>query len=437
MSPIDLAVLAVGAAAGVWLLEVTIRRTDVGASLVLGLFVIELVFPHVFLGTVVGPLNIFASDLLIAVLLGGFVARMLRMPRLTGPQRLMMVFVLLVVWSMARGLTDLGSVEAVAGARSYLRFISAGLYFSTVELDRALFERIVKLWLAAAAALGMLVLMRWSANAVGVTGGIFGTGRDLRVIPSSGALLIGQAAIMALPFVADRSRPLLRWLAPALLVFVLLLQHRTVWVVTILGAVYLLHRQKSLTKNLLLSLGAGLSLLTILTFTVLDSYDLEVTESLAESAQNTDTFAWRAQGWSALLRDAGPESAPEWIVGRPMDAGWDRTMIHGPAIVVVEVSPHNYYLEAVLRVGIVGLAALLAVYAMALRGTARGFPDGRGVDRLFSADALHVLIAMQLVYYLSYSNDAAQGLLLGLGCALAATSPSRVAGPEAVPRARV
>jgi hypothetical protein len=436
VSPTDLVVLAVAAAAGLWLLEVTIRRTDVGASLVLGLFVIELVLPHVFLGTVVGPLNVFASDLLIAVLLGGFVARMLRMSRLTNPQRLMVVFLLLVVWSMARSLMDLGGVEAIAGARSYLRFISAALYFSTVEPDRELFHRIAKLWLAAAAALCALVLVRWAANAVGLSGGVFGTGRDLRVIPSAGALLIAQGAIMALPFVGDRSRTLLRWLAPAFLVFVVVLQHRTVWVVTILGVVYLLYRQRSLTKNLVIALGAGFSLLAALTFTVLDSYDLEVTDSLAESAQNTDTFSWRAQGWGALLRDAGPEDAVEWIVGRPMDAGWDRIMIHGPAVVVVDVSPHNYYLEAVLRVGIVGITAILVVYGMALRGTANGFPDDRRTDRLFSANALHVLIATQLVYYLSYSNDAAQGLLLGLGCALAAWSPSRAVQLEAVPKAR-
>lgn len=436
MSPTDLAVLAVGALVGLWLLEVTIRRTDVGASLVLGLFVIELVLPHVFLGTVVGPLNVFASDLLVAVLLGGFVARMLRVSRLTNPQRLMVVFLLLVAWSMARSLIDFAGVEAVAGARSYLRFISSALYFSTVEPDRELFDRIARLWLAAAAALCALVLVRWSANAVGVSGGVFGTGRNLRAIPSDGALLIAQGAIMALPFVGDRSRPLLRWLAPAFLVFVVVLQHRTVWVVTILGAVYLLYRQRSLTKNLLIALGVGFSLLALLTFTVLDSYDLEVTESVAESAQNTDTFSWRLEGWSALLRDAGPEGPVEWIVGRPMDVGWDRTMIHGPAIVVVDVSPHNYYLEAVLRVGIVGLAAILLVYAMALRGTASRFPADRRTERLLSASALHVLVATQLVYYLAYSNDAAQGLLLGLGCALAARSPSQAAQLKPLPKAR-
>ena len=437
MSPLDLALLAVAAVGGLWILEVTIRRSDVGASLVLGLFVLELFLPHVFLGTAVGPLNIFASDLLIMVLLGAFVARMLRIPQLTNPQRLMVVFLLLVVWSMARSLVDAESVEAVAGGRSYMRFISAALYFSTVEPNRELFDRIARLWLAAATALCALVLVRWSANAVGLSGGLFGTGRNLRVIPSAGALLIAQGAILALPLIGRGSRPLLRWLAPAFLVFVVVLQHRTVWVVTALGAVYLLYRQRSLSKHVLGAIGAGLALLAVLTFTVLDSHDLEVTESLAESAQNTDTFSWRAQGWRALLRDSGPESAAEWIVGRPMAVGWDRTMIHGPAIVVVEVSPHNYYLEAVLRVGIVGLAAILAVYAMALRGTASGFSDDRRTEQVFSSSALHVVIAMQLIYYLSYSNDAAQGLLLGLGCVLAAKAPSQLGQPLSALKARV
>jgi hypothetical protein len=437
VSPTYLAVLVVGAAVGLWLLETTIRRTDVGASLVLGLFVLQLLLEHVFLGVAVGPLNIFASDLLIAVLLGGSIARMLRMPRLTNPQRLMVLFFLLVAWSMARSLVDADSVEAVAGARSYLQFISAALYFSTVEPNREFFDRIASLWFFAAAALCALALMRWVSNAVGITGGVFGSGQSLRVLPSSGALLIAQAAILALPLMGQRSRRLLRWLTPVFLVFVLILQHRTVWIVTIISVVYLLYRERSLTKNLLGAIGAGLALLAVLTFTVLENHDLEVTESLAESAQNTDTFSWRAAGWRALMRDAGPDGMAEWVVGRPMGVGWDRIMIHGPTIVTVGVSPHNYYLEALLRVGIIGLAAILAVYAMALDGTRRGFPHDRGGDRLLSANALHVVIALHLVYYLSYSNDPAQGLLLGLGCALAVGAASQPFNLASASQARV
>jgi hypothetical protein len=437
VSPTYLAVLVVGAAVGLWLLETTIRRTDVGAVLVLGLFVLELLFQHAFLGVAVGPLNVFASDLLIGVLLGGSIARMLRMPRLTNPQRLMVLFLLLVVWSMVRSLAGADSVEAVAGARSYLVFICAALYFSTVEPNRGLLDRIAKIWFAAAAALCAVVLMRWAANAAGISGGIFGSGESLRVIPSSGALLIAQGAILALPLIGQRSRGLLRWLAPVFLVFVLILQHRTVWIVTSVSMVYLLYRERSLTRNVLGAIGAGLALMAILSFTVLENHDLEVTDSLADASQNTDTFSWRVAGWRAVMRDAGPEGMVEWVVGRPMDVGWDRIMMHGEAIVTVDVSPHNYYLSALLRVGIVGLVAILAVYAMALNGTRKGFPYHRGEDRLLSADALHVVLALHLVYYISYGTESFGGLLLGLGCAFAVRPSSQRLGLESSSEARV
>lgn len=420
MSPGVLAILVLAGGIGLLALEATIRRSDVGAALVLFLLVAEAVVPGPVLGVPVGPFLVHVADLLFALLSAAAVARMLRSQQLSTPQRLLIAFALLVMWSLARGAFASGLQEAVDNSRVFLRFAAAGLYFSTVEPRREVLDRIGALWLGASAALLLLVVIRWAALAAGISGGILGSSTDLRVVPAPVALVLAQGALISLPLMSDRSRGLLRYLAPALFAAVLLLQHRSVWVVTIAGVVYLLYRQRRLGRQLLVALVVGLSLLSVVSFVLLEGReDLQVAEELADSAQNSDTFRWRVEGWRAIVRDSGPRDAIEWATGRPMASGWDRVLSNGRT---TSVSPHNYYLESFLRVGIVGLALLLLVYAIALRGTAYPGPREQEHRPLLPAQVLHVLIAVQLLYYIPYSTDTAQGMLVGLGCAVAVSA---------------
>lgn len=412
-----LVVLAVVGVVGLLVLEVTIRRTDVGAALVLLLLVVEEAAPGPALGVPVGPFFVHVGDLLFVLLVAAAAARMLRSRRLSTPQRLMVAFTLLVLWSTARGWSDFGVQESINNGRVFLRFAAAALYFSTVQPREDILDRVGRLWVAASAALVALVVLRWAALAAGVSGGILGAPTDLRVVPADAALVIAQGALLSLPMLADRGRGLLRFIAPVFLVAVLLLQHRSVWVVTVAGIAYLLYRERALGRELLVALLAGLALVSILGVVLFGGQaELQVGDELAESAQNSDTFVWRAEGWRALMRDSGPEDAAEWVAGRSMGSGWDRVLSHGRT---VYVSPHNFYLESLLRVGVVGLAALLLVYAIVLRDTAVA-PPPRGAKRpALPVHVLHVLVAVQLLFYIPYSTDTTQGLLLGLGCAAA------------------
>ena len=413
-----LLLLALAAAGGVALIEAVVRRSDVGAVLVIGLLLFDVFFAHVSTSFMLGPVRVGTSDILFVVMSTAAVARLLRIQRFTTPQRLLIAFGLLVAWAIMRGAGPFGVPAAINEARSFLRFIGVALYFSTVEPRRELLDRIGRLWLFAAVALSALAVMRWGALAAGVTQGMLASATgSVRVLGASDTLVIAIGAFLAFPMLADRHRKLTRFLGPAMLVVVVLLQHRTVWVVAAAGTAYLLYRQRALAKHALTALVAAVAVLAVLVSTVFYDEEAAATEQLAQSAQRTGTWEWRVAGWTALLRDAGPDGPEEFLAGRPFGTGWERQL--GPLGRTVDVSPHNYYITVFLRVGVLGLAMVLWLYGFALRGTHLAARQGHLKGSLLGPEAIHVAVAVQLVFFIPYSAQTEHGLLLGLALAIA------------------
>lgn len=402
---------------GLALLEVVIRRSDVGAGLALGLVVLQESQLVEDLSLLQQPVSVGPSDVLFVIFLAASVARFLRTGRLSLPQRLLVLFGILVAGSLIAGVGPFGLPAATNEARKFLVFISAALYFSTVEPAPELLQRIGRIWLVTSGVLAGLALLRWGANTAGITGWIFGEGTSLRVIPSDAALIVAQGALIALPLLTARTtRGLTQYLAPALLVILVLLQHRTVWLVAAFGLIYLLFRERALTPRILGAMSAAAIVFGALTLVVFD--DQDVAEQLVDSSQATGTFEWRVAGWQALLNQAGPETPLEVAVGMPFGGGWERTFEGWR----VDVTPHNFYVESYLRVGALGVGALLLVYAIILRGPPRQTRRPRSPASLGALphNVLHTIIGMQLLYYITYSPDVAQAMLVGLGCAAAA-----------------
>ncbi len=430
--------LAVGLAVGIVLVEAIVRRSDVGAGLVLGLVVVQ-----EFAGTIifgVGAFSVHANDLAMGLLTVGAVARILRVGRPDVTQRLLIGLSILVLWSLVRGIDEAGLTTAVNESRKYLGFVTAALYFSTIDLRQELFDRIVRMWLLAAAALCTLAFLRWGASTIGVTGGVFGPGGEgLRAaIPSDRALVVGQAALLATPLLREGTVRLLRYSAPFFLAFAFLLQHRTVWIVVATGVIILMFRQRTLRVRDLAILAAGLAVVAGVLFFVLDIGGDPLVEEVVESGTRTDTFRWRLGGWEALLQDSGPETLEETVVGRPFGIGWERRFDG----IVVSVSPHSFYLETFLRVGLAGLAILISIYAVCLRSRRPTYSTGlagttpRSGPGALSSNVLISIVAGQLIYFFTYTPDMSQALLLGLACTVAvskrrAEMTDRVGNPVA------
>jgi O-antigen ligase len=411
-----LAFLLVGLVAGVALVETVIRRSDVGAALVFIFLVAVEMFGYLDLVLITNPVRVTIEDLLFAVILTAAIARALRLRRLTAPQRLSVALLLVMSWAIYRGFGPFGVPAAINESRSLLRFIAVVFYFSTVEPRRQLLERIAWMWLAMCGAIALIVVARWVGNAAGIYQGFFvGYETYPRVVHSDKALVLAQGAIIALPLYLERNRGLVRYITPALLAFVVLLQHRTVWVVTITSILYLLYRERAVARRLLAVIAGASILVAILAATVFSRPEAELSDQLARSAQSTGTFEWRVEGWRMLLTDSGPKDLQELVLGRPYGTGWTRSFVPGWPI---DVSPHNFYIESFLRVGIVGLAIILAVYAVAIWATHRASQNATMFGGLLSPVTLHVVVAVQLLYFITYTPDMPQAVLVGLSCAM-------------------
>ena len=416
----EVALLLFAGAGGLALVELVTRRTDAGALVVLGMLLFGIAFSEVETSVTVGPVNVGLGDLLFLIFMTAATARLLRSDRLTFPHRLLIALGLLVVFSIVQGV---GLHGAAAGneARPFLRFIGVALYFSTAEPRRDLFNRIGGFWLAVSVTLSILAVVRWGALAAGVNSGVLASSTGtVRVLPSGQTLIIAVGAVLALPLLADRERGLIRFLGPAMLVVVVLLQHRSVWVVAAAGTVYLLFRKRAVAKQALTALAAGVIIFGVLVSTVFYQGDEDVTEQLSGATQQTGTWDWRVAGWVALLTDSGPEGPLELAVGKPFGEGWDRQL--EPRGRVISVSPHNHYVSTYLRLGVLGLLGTLLIYSFALRGTHKAARARVPDYGLLDPDFLNVVLGMQLLYYIPYSVDIYQAMLLGLACAMASSS---------------
>ncbi|MEU0247130.1 hypothetical protein ABZ192_22920 [Streptomyces sp. NPDC006235] len=376
--------------------------------------------------------SILPSDLLAACAMLVTCARLLR--RAVPPRAellLVLAVTFLIAWSIQRGIGTWGLTAAANDARAYFWQVFASvLYVATAPLHAGRARAVVRLWLLSAAAYAALSLVGWLNTGVhSVVDGasVGGEFYDPRPVPARSALVLAQSAVLLLcPLGGKSSAPATtgqngprrdrrgrkgrpdggrgKILSALLcLVFVVLLQHRTVWATTIVMAVVwwaLIPARAG--QRLASAVAAVLSLCVVaLTFSagVFGGVGSVLADSFAETQDANSTFAWRVLGWQELMD--GPKTLVDWLLGTPFGSGYDR-WVDG---VVISVSPHDYYLHVVLRLGVVGLLTLLALYLFVWQRLGRG-ENG--------TPTLRLVVVSQLVLFVSYSPFPEQGVLLGL-----------------------
>lgn len=410
----QLALLLLLAVAGCGLLvlaDVLIRRPVVGAALVLGVTGLSTALGEPPAASV-GPFSVYPQDALLVALTTAVAARFLRgvvvLPAHVG----LCALVGLVALSVLRGLGAHDVSPVLNEARDTLYFLAVALYFATIDPSTRTRELIGRAWLGLAGFLVVLAVVRWAA----VLGGLPYTGpwRDpagyggLRVLWSDETLLLGQAFLILLPRWLDGT--ITAWgrrLAVAAFFTVGLLQHRSVWVCLFIGGVVVVAQQATFRQRAGFRLLAALLVAGGLCALLLPG-DTRQQERLFDLEQvDTGTFEWRMDSWLSLIRQNGPQGPADVAVGLPYGSGWSRR-VDG---YVTEVSPHNYYVELGLRVGLVGLLLLLAVHARTLNVLSASPRPSAG---LLSDRTLMTLLVTQLVYYLPYWPNLEQGVLLGL-----------------------
>ena len=385
------------------------RRFEFGIGLLLIAFLLDTLFMQEMPGLDLG-VWVYPQDVINCLLLSAAAVRLLLcQARLRRARWIGILLLGMFLLAFLRGL-PLYSLKAVGNeTRSFLPFLAALVYFSSFKYDRRRQARLIAIWLAGSVVFGILTFFRWIAGTLGwgianQWQAVVGEG-SMRVIPSPHALYLGTAFFFSLYQYYTNSgsiwqRRLFLVLGPMLV----LLQHRTVWIAVILGLLWLCARDARFRTRFAVGVAASLVVGALLTLLLFGSWGGSTQRSLQRSASDTGTFAWRIEGWKALLAErAAPETL---LIGQPFGTSFERQVGEG----TISVSPHNFYLQTLIQFGIPGVLLLFGLYVWSIgrlrrAPTIRLYPD----FRLWQA-----FLVMHLWYSVTYSVIYDQAILLAV-----------------------
>lgn len=368
-------------------------------------------------------ITVFPQDLLFVPMAMVALLRLLRpggLSRLPWP---IWVLTGVMALSFIVGLAKHGTLSGVE-FRSDFYFMVGLFYFSTFEWTSQQVSRVLK-WLVPVAGIIMLIVwFRWLSDATGLdwVRPIWREpGAPLRVIDAQQTLFLGTVLILLVYAMATGSS-LSGWLflVPMLGLTILVLQHRSVWVASFLPAMmaFIIVRQSQSQGKLAGRLAVIAAISVIVLGPLLASGKFSgATSSVAESAvratsTTSGTFVGRIEGWDALLKKWAASGPRVWLMGNPYGSGYERKQQGGRD---VTFAPHNYYVTLLLRTGVVGLLAFLALQWFLLKGAIR---LGAAPHAGLSGYAMIGLLVSALLYYIPYSPPYIHGLITGLVLAL-------------------
>lgn len=402
-------------------------RPAAGAALVLASFLTETVLlrtPGIPLGIYLYPPDVVFALLLLAVVLRYALGMTVR----NRTRILLLCIFLLYTVALARGFVRFGAKQAGVEGRTVFYFLSGIMYFSAFSLGARQRAKILNLWFGAAFTVSAICILRWMA----VLGGLEMAatwqaylGPGYRVVNAENANVAGMAFFASMLMNIRGVGPL--WQRKLYTLFgpvVLLLQHRTVWLGMLAGLFWIGMQDRRFRRQAI----AGLVTLAVLgaaaVLFLFGSQTQDLAGSLQNSASNDESFLWRFAGWYQLLFANPARNALNDLIGQPYGTGFLR-WIGG---MMVDTTPHNFYIELFLRIGIVGVVLWIWVYTAGIRRMRRvppmlrqyAYPDAR-----FWALVLFLQLVYSCTYAISYEQTILSGVALsGLGLRRPTVPPS-------------
>ena len=340
------------------------------------------------------------------------------------------ILVVVLLGSFVVGLARFG-VKAGVEFRNDFYFWGLCVYLVTFRPTDAWLNRTLDLWLAAAFVLCLIVWYRWLADAFGLdwiypfwryadaTGVAFN-----RVAASSAALVMGLAVLISVNSLALRRAEALHYLfLPALLLTIVFLQHRSVWVATLLPLLLLLVQRMRGSERSVGPIVAALGSLVIVGAVLSSGVFGGATQSVADQARRaTDTtggtFVGRVDGWQELLRRWSGLGPVGLAVGEPYGSGFERHIGSNWGGSTVEYAPHNYFVALLLRGGAAGLLVfLLVLWRLGAAGLAPPVKEGEGSQ--FGPPLVLALTLCVVLYCIPYSPTPASAVLIGAALSIA------------------
>jgi O-Antigen ligase len=377
--------------------------------------------------TLPGDTHVYVTDLVSALVLAAAVARLLRLRRFDRFHRWLVLLTILLFVSLIRGIAAFGPQPSIADFRQYLFFAGVAIYFATFPPSDRLYNRVGRIWLAMTIPMMVLVCLRWLAILAGIDLGVpaekYGADAAIRVIDGPYTFFLAGAFVLTIPAWRRGERTgWIRWMSVILLLFVLVLNRRTVWLALLVGVAVVSLRDRRLGPRAITLLAFG-AVLTGIAFVSLGGLQEGIQPLIKSGPGNLD---WRIQGWSELV-GAWSHNVSDWAVGQPFGSGFARE-IQGTT---TSSHPHNFYIETMIRTGLAGLIALVALTAGLLRALWHTPTRDTG---LLGPSVIPALLAMQIVWFLTWVPGTEQGIVTGVAAALvAAQNWSRTESGSPVP----
>lgn len=240
------------------------------------------------------------------------------------------------------------------------------------------------------------------------------TGVPFRVIWSAPTLMIAIAMLVSVFHAATTRSKQWHWpLALVFALFVLVLQHRSVWVAGMAGMgtlAFVLSRAKKGAALKMAAIGIGIVVLVGVAATSMKDVSSSIQSQAERAVGEGGTFqGGRVNSWVALLKDWATSGSPAtYLIGKPFGSGYERYASDN-AQKTISYQPHNYYVQLLFRGGLIGLCAFLWVLWNAAKMLRRRVAEGDP-----NAPLVLTLLGMLVVFYIPYGITFEQGILLAL-----------------------
>jgi uncharacterized membrane protein YjjB (DUF3815 family) len=327
------------------------------------------------------------------------------------------ILLTLLVLSLSRGVSIFGLKQAGNGVRSLFAFtvpaLAIMLLRPVLRLDAGRLAR----WLGwAGSCFCAIALLRWVGalpTPVSLQSDLREVARTLNADP---ALVVGQAFIASIYLVIkERRRGWWWWAAAGMFgVVTLTLQHRSVWVATAAGAVWLTFRTGRLSPVRWLALGAT-AMVAFFFIMITDSAIMEsvreiVGSDVSEMRSEHSTWAWRVQGYTEATDRVFASGAVDLLLGPP--AGWSANSEGSSASIHI----HGRYVETLAYNGFVGASVLLVWFVVLIQRVRRRAhtPSKMQLLSRSSRALLQAILISELVYFIPYGGGILQSAVLGL-----------------------
>lgn len=314
-------------------------------------------------GVVIGGFDLQPEDLLVmASAVAGCLNRASFNPRIRLSLIPLLTFFGALTASVIIGIVDFGTT-AVNEARGLLYPIILCLWAITLPLTRDLLQVHLPKW-ATVSSIMLVVGAVYHAVVYGL-----GASNEFTVSKISGVeqtarpMTGGQALLLALLVIylftlTNKPQPRLQHAITAVGAMALLAsQERSVWIATIVGIATIVTIGRGSVRARLV-IASGIALLAVAIISTAASFH-QIFSDVSTAASDAGTYDARQVSWVALI-DQTIEGGPLRILfGQPFGSGWER--YEGDRL--IEYAPHNWYVTLYLRLGLLGVAALVLILA--------------------------------------------------------------------------